>query len=300
MNRLKYIITKNRKNIFLKNQIDIPLNDSELIEKYISNNGQPWSDGYKEYKWKNIEEGINNDQLLQGIRNNVLPEGYGKGIDERVVEYPWLIAHIKEDNNSFLDAGSTFNFEEILRVPVLKKKEKYIYTFYPETNNYSKDRISYVYGDLRNLPLKNNFFDTVVCHSTLEHIDMDNSMYGYELGHISDKDSKSYEYLKVITELERVTQQKGKILLTFPYGIFENHGFFQQFDKEMVQKIIDVLSSTCNCSKQFMKYEEEGWRFANENDCANAKSYNPHTGKGKGNDGAAHSRAICFIEALKH
>ena len=129
---------------------------------------------------------------------------------------------------------------------------------------------------------------------------MDNSMYGYELGHISDKDSKSYEYLKVITELERVTQQKGKILLTFPYGIFENHGFFQQFDKEMVQKIIDVLSSTCNCSKQFMKYEEEGWRFANENDCANAKSYNPHTGKGKGNDGAAHSRAICFIEALKH
>lgn len=269
------------------------------IDMFLSSEQIPWTEGYHEYKWKNIEEGINNEQLLEDIRNNNLPIGYGKGIDERVVEYPWLFANLKEDKNAFLDAGSTFNFEEILKVPLIKEKKKYIYTFYPEPNNYSKDRISYIYGDLRDLPFRNNFFHTVVCHSTLEHIDMDNSMYGYELGQIKDKSNKSYEYLRVISELERVTKKNGLILLTFPYGVFENHGFFQQFDQEMVDKMINHLSLTCICEKQFMKYEEEGWKFANENECATAFSYNPHTGVGRGTDGAAHSRAICVIKAIK-
>jgi len=218
--------------------VNMPDTDSksQTIDSHLSGNKIPWSLGYHEYKWKNIEEGINNEQVLDGIRNNSLPVGYGKGIDERVVEYPWLMANLAAGKKSFLDAGSTFNFEEILKVPVIQEKDKYIYTFYPESNNYSKDRISYIYGDLRNLPFKNNFFQTVVCHSTLEHIDMDNSMYGYELGQIKDKSNKSYEYLKVIAELERVTENNGLILLTFPYGVFENHGFFQQFDKKWLIK----------------------------------------------------------------
>ncbi|WP_394772517.1 methyltransferase domain-containing protein [Mucilaginibacter sp.] len=286
------------RNSGLKNIRDI-YSKSQTIDSYLSGKQDPWSLGYNEYKWKNIEEGINNAQLLEGIKNNILPVGYGKGIDERAVEYPWIFANLSEDKNSFLDAGSTFNFEKILKVPLIKEKDKYIYTFYPESNNHSKDRISYIYGDLRNLPFKNNFFHTVVCHSTLEHIDMDNSMYGYELGQIKDKSKKSYEYLKVIAELERVTEKNGLILLTFPYGIFENHGFFQQFDKEMVDKMIDHLSLTCICTTQFMKYEQAGWKFANQNECATAFSYNPHTGIGKGTDGAAHSRAICFIKATK-
>jgi ubiquinone/menaquinone biosynthesis C-methylase UbiE len=29
------------------------------------------------------------------------------------------------------------------------------------------------YGDLRVLPFKDNYFDEIVCQSTLEHIDMD-------------------------------------------------------------------------------------------------------------------------------
>ena len=272
---------------------------TQSIAEFVKNGKIPWSRGYHEYKWSHIEKGITNEQLLQGIRKNTLPVGYGKGIDERVVEYPWIIANLKDDTNSFLDAGSTFNFEQILKISSLKQKDKYIYTFYPETNNYSKDRISYIYGDLRNLPFKNHFFQTVVCQSTLEHIDMDNSMYGYELGHGKNNGAKSYDYLFVVKELERVTKQNGKILLTFPYGVFENHGFFQQLDKEMVQKIIDILSETCICKKQFVTYEEMGWKFANEDDCKNAISYNPHTGAGKGSDGAAHSRAICLIEALK-
>ena len=275
------------------------LTDADKIIDYKNLGSIPWSDGYHEYKWKNIEEGINNEQLLKGIKNYILPTGYGTGIDERVVEYPWLFSKIDNGISTFLDAGSTFNFETLLKVPLIKEKEKYIYTFYPEHTNFLNDRISYAFGDLRDLPFKDNFFDTVVCHSTLEHIDMDNSMYGYELSHIQEKNIKSYEYLKVISELARVTKSKGKILLTFPYGKFENHGFFQQFDKEMVEKIIETLSLNFKCNLNFTKYEIDGWHFAAETECKDSVSFNPHTGVGKGEDGAAHSRAICFVEAIK-
>ncbi|MCW3107252.1 MAG: hypothetical protein JWQ09_1758 [Segetibacter sp.] len=297
MKRIIFLLRKIHRSFYPHKVIII--SKEEKIQAYLAANSIPWSDGYHEYKWMLIEQGINDQELLKKIKNIQLPIGYGKNVDERVIEYPWLVAHIPLGGGKFLDAGSTFNFNELLQVPVLQNKDIYIYTFYPESNNFSKDRISYVYGDLRELPFKNNFFDQIVCHSTLEHIDMDNSIYGYELTYEKQRDKKSYDYLKVIKELERVLKPGGKLLLTFPFGEFENHDFFQQFDAEMVQKMTDAISMTCTYKKQFAKYEIAGWRFATEDECNDAKSYNPHTGKGKGDDNAAHSRAICFIEILK-
>ena len=272
----------------------------ELIETYNALGSVPWSEGYLEYKWHLIEGSINNKDILKEFELEQLTNEYGIGVDERVIEYPWLMSHIHSGKGKFLDAGSTFNFQEILRHPIMQEKDIYIYTYYPEENNYIKSRISYIYGDLRELPFKDNYFDQIVCHSTLEHIDMDNSMYGYELAPQQDSHSQSYGYLKVIRELERVLKPGGRILLTFPYGKFENHGFFQQFDKEMVLRLENSISSTCSIKKSFAKYEASGWRFATQAESDDSVSCNPHTGKGKENDNAAHSRAICFIEILKN
>lgn len=273
---------------------------SEMIDLYKENGFKPWSAGYNEYKWSLIENAIKSKVILNEFEQQNLTDGYGLGMDERVIEYPWLITRILPGKGKFLDAGSTFNFQEILQHPLLSDKDIYIYTYHPEGNNFSNKRISYVYGDLRELPFKNNFFDQVVCHSTIEHIDMDNSMYGYELSYQQDSRSQSYVYLKVINELKRVVKSGGKVLLTFPYGKFENHGFFQQFNAEMVQRIEDAVVENCSLRKSFVMYEDIGWRFASQNDCNSATSYNPHTGKGKGTDNAAHSRAICFIEIIKN
>jgi SAM-dependent methyltransferase len=293
---------KKIKKILKKNLTNPPKYKTvnEIITDFKNAGSVPWSDGYSEFKWQMIENGISSVEILKECNDEKLAKGFGVGIDERVIEYPWLISHIHAGKGRFLDAGSTFNFEVILDNDVMKNKDIYIYTYHPEYNNYSQKKISYVYGDLRELPFKNNYFDQVVCHSTLEHIDMDNSMYGYELGFNADIQRQSYEYLKVIKELERVVIPSGKIFLTFPYGKFENHGFFQQFDEEMVQRIVDTVATDCTVKKCFAKYELNGWRFASQKECDNAMSYNPHTGKGKGDDNAAHSRAICFIEILKN
>ena len=273
---------------------------TELIEAYKAGGSIPWSDGYHEYKWQQIEKAIHSDETINQFRKQTLPANFGFGIDERVVEYPWLLSNLQVGAGNILDAGSTFNFSEIIGHPVLENKEIYIYTYYPEENNYSKNRISYVYGDLRELPFKTDFFDQVVCQSTIEHIDMDNSMYGYDLEHQANPRVQSYEYLKVIAELVRVVKPGGKLLLTFPYGKFEHHGFFQQFDAEMLQRIEDAIHATCIYKKSFIKYSKQGWQYATQDECVDVMSYNPHTGVGKGEDNAAHCRAICFLEIVKN
>jgi SAM-dependent methyltransferase len=200
-------------------------------------------------------------------------------------------------NSSTLDAGSTFNFDFIVDHPIISQKQLTIFTYFPEENCFFKKRISYVFGDLRNICFKDSLFDEIVCQSTIEHIDMDNSIYGYSgqqtIGH------KSYEYLKAVAELIRALKPNGKLLLTFPFGKYEYHGFFQQFDEEMLQRILELFDGNGSYNLDFFKYEKEGWRFADRSELHAIQSYNPHTGIGKLDDGAAHCRSIACIEFIK-
>jgi len=273
---------------------------NEIRKKFMANGQIPWSEGYSNHKQEAILNSISDATILREFSQNRIPKNHGYRLDERIVEYPWIISNLKKEKSIFLDAGSTFNYEYLLDNEIIKSKEKYIYTFYPEPNIYNQKRISYIYGDLRELPFKNDFFEEIVCQSTIEHIDMDNSMYGYDLeSTVITPSNKSYEYLKVINELVRVLKKEGKLLLTFPYGKFENHGFFQQFDKEMVQQIITAMEEFGNYELQFFKYLPDGWIAAIQEDCDESESFNPHTQIGKKNDFAAHSRAICCLKFNK-
>lgn len=273
----------------------------EIEAKQFFSKGQiPWSVGYLDHKKKSIIASITNSEILKAFHQKKLPSNYGFRLDERIVEYPWIFANLKQEKTVFLDAGSTFNFDYLLNIKSIENKDAYIYTFYPESKSYNEKRISYVYGDLRTLPFKDNFFEEIVCQSTIEHIDMDNSMYGYDLKSTLEKVSnKSYEYLKVIEELLRVLKSNGQLLLTFPYGKFENHGFFQQFDQEMVDQITAKMNVLGDFEFTFFKYLPKGWVVATQEECKDAESYNPHTQLGKKDDFAAHSRAVCCIKFNK-
>lgn len=295
-------IFKKGYNYFL-NQEDIRNKEYQnKKQKQFFKNGQiPWSDGYVNHKEQSIIENISDESILEEFGNKKIPKNYGYRLDERIVEYPWIFANLKNEKSTFLDAGSTFNFDYLLNNKLLENKEKFIYTFYPEGKSYNDKRISYVYGDLRDLPFKNDFFDEIVCQSTIEHIDMDNSMYGYELkSTVEVVTNKSYEYLKVIDELLRVLKLPGQLLMTFPYGRFENHGFFQQLDNEMLGKITDKMNFSGEYELTFFKYLPEGWIITTQEDCKDSESFNPHTQKGKKDDFAAHSRAICCVKFNKN
>jgi SAM-dependent methyltransferase len=288
---IKYFI-KRIKNLFLE---PIDQNDylQNKIQEYINNNR------YNEHKWQQIKQVLGNAQMINKFKQFNGISDFGVGIDERIIEYPWIIANLKTGTTSILDAGSTFNHKIILENPVIKTKNLSIFTYYPELINFNDLRVSYIYSDLRDIPFRNQYFEEIVCHSTLEHIAMDNSMYGYS-NDTNLVEDKNYEYLKVVDELNRVLKQDGILLITVPYGCFENHGFFQQFDKEMIDQIKTSLTKHGTIEDFYFKYNIGGWAMSTKKDCDNCKSYNPHTGVGKGTDNAAHSRGICCLKFTKN
>lgn len=273
-------------------------NNQTALDEYLHSGREPWSPGYYIHKEKLIKKILSDKNELLAFSEKQLENGFGLRVDERVVEYPWIFSKLNPAPAKLLDAGSTFNFDFIVDLPLIKKKDLSIFTYYPEGKNFAKNRISYLYGDLREMPFRDKWFDEIVCQSTIEHIDMDNSIYGYETGSDKITGQPSYEYLKAIKELIRILKPGGKLLLTFPFGKFEQHGFFQQFNSEMLEQIILVMNKHGKAETDFFKYEKEGWKKSKKEDVANSFSYNPHTGLGKSDDGAAHCRAVCCIEFI--
>ncbi len=260
----------------------------------------PWSDGYLKHRNDYIIQNIHNAECLKLFSLNQIPANYGYRLDERAVEYPWILSQIPENTERLLDAGSTLNFGMIVDHPNIKKTNLTIFTFAPEPINFNEKKISYQYGDLRELPYKDAYFDTIASVSTIEHIDMDNSMYGYDIKHNKDQEKKSYQYMTAIHEMFRALKKAGTLLLTFPYGKFEHHGFFQQLDQEMLARITDFLADKGQLETHFYQYAGNAWQVSSQAQCNNEESFNPHTGRGKKDDHAAHSRAICCLKFIKN
>lgn len=297
LNRItKYLNRYQRKKMLAKKEAK----RQSDIAKYLQDGRIPWSPGYIPYKEQFIKDSIENDDLLSKFRNTETLSDFGLGLDERVVEYPWIFSNLSQQPSRLLDGGSTFNFKFIVNHPNIQNKDLTIFTFEPERSCFYKNKISYIYGDLRDMYLKDNSFDFVVSQSTIEHIDMDNSIYGYDIAHNENQNEKSYEYLKAVQEMIRVLKPGGTLLLTFPFGKFENHGFFQQFDAEMLSRIVQLFDNKGIYSPTFFKYLPKGWVFCNEDDCSDIGSFNPHTGVGKLDDGAAHCRSVCCIKFEKN
>lgn len=164
-----------------------------------------------------------NAATIERFRRREPLAGYFPHYDERCVEWPWTLSHIPADTKRLLDAGATLNHRPVLDL-LPNSCKPFIHTLAPESNCYAADGISYVYGDLRELPYRDGYFDVVTCISVLEHVGMDNTIYGGSFEHSTNG------WITALAELLRVLAVGGKMLLTVPYGAYEDAGWFQQFD----------------------------------------------------------------------
>jgi SAM-dependent methyltransferase len=271
------------------------------IKAYIKGGRKPWSRGYKPSKFSFIEDVINDEDFLLKFRNlEPLPDGYGYGYDERVVEYPWVLSRLSLSKSRLLDAGSVFNFREIIEHPMFSNKDLTIFTLAPESRAFWQRGISYHYGDLRQLPFRDSWFDEICTISTLGHIGMDNRIYTKKEG----TGQMRLEAEKAVKELIRVLRPGGKILASVVFGKHQliewnDSPFAEQFGSVLLRGLLRVFSSCSSVSTSFYKYTKNGWNISTEEECQGVEYFNIHTATSFDPDNAAAARAVALIEVVK-
>jgi SAM-dependent methyltransferase len=260
--------------------------------RFVRNGMKPWTDGYLDYKDDEIAR-VLREKSFSGKQ---LSRGYGFRLDERVIEYPWLFSRLPAGKGRLLDAGSTLNFKFLIEQPALREKKIDICTLAPEHNCYWRKGVSYLYEDLRALPYRDDFFDWIVCLSTIEHVGMDNALYAGE--EHAKEESKPDDYLRAVIELNRVLKPGGTIYLSAPFGKAANLGWYQVFDHAMVEKTIRAFEPSY-AEENYFLYRNDGWQSCAAEDAADATVFDIHSAKGYDPDFAAAARAVFCLELKK-
>jgi SAM-dependent methyltransferase len=263
------------------------------IREYLKSGCKPYTSGYKEYKRKILCGVLADQELLAHFRcDKTLPANYGFRIDERVVEYPWVLARLGVAEGLLLDAGSVLNHEYMLDHPALRNRKIVIYNLSPE-KFLSHNNVSYIFGDLRHTILRDESFDEIVCISTLEHVGMNNTLLYSKDAHFNE--FKPNDYLDVVREFKRLLKPSGRVFVTVPYGRYQNIGWMQQFDQQMVKKTIDAFEQSSSCVTYY-KYLPDGWQLSDADSCTGCTYFDIHNAAGYEPDYAAAARAVACIE----
>jgi SAM-dependent methyltransferase len=224
--------------------------------------------------WRNLRRERSQRRLIAKTlaRNDLalfarpsLPAHFGVGANERVIEIPWLFA--QQPTGRVLDAGSSLNHLEYLSPLSRLVEEIHIVTLVYEGIAFPERGVSYVFADLRNLPYRDDFFDTVVSISTLEHVGMDNTGYGSLLPSAADPTD---EVDQAAGELARVLAPGGMLLLSVPYGHPENHGWLRQFGRADVERLVDAVAPR-DAEVAVYRYGNTGWQVSDLEQAGDAR-----------------------------
>lgn len=286
----------------LEAQILAPDKRADEIALYEQNGRKPWSRGYLASRFAFVETSLADADVMECFaRQAPLPKGFGHGYDERVVEYPWVLSRLSPGKGRLLDAGSCFNYPEIIVRQEIEGKDFTIFTLAPEDNCFWKRKISYQYGDLRNMPFRDDWFDEIISISTLGHVGMDNRLYtrGHEQGTVG------LEAEQAVGELVRVLRPGGKLLVSVVYGVHQfiqwrdGSVFAEQFDAALLEDLVRSFKRCSSVTLSIYGYTQDGWNVSDMETCAAVEYFNIHTATGYAADNAAAARAVAFIEATK-
>lgn len=279
--------------------------DPDPVDVYLKNGRIPWSTGYCVYKDRLLTTLLADDRVIQRFKKRgSLPPEFGWGVDERCVEYPWVLANLPDSFERVFDGGSALNHDYIVRHPRLHGRNLTIMTLGPEAECFWREGVSYVFGDLRDIPFRDERFDVVVSVSTLEHVGFDNSIFTNRMG--SATSDSPAGYAGVLREFHRLLRPGGCLLLTVPYGRPDKTKTFQMFDASMVEEVGRIFGCD-EVDATFFKYDDKGWNIATAEQCADAEyvdwfmrlpSERPPTFPVQ-KDGAAAARAVACLRLLR-
>ena len=194
----------------------------------------PWSEEYTRAHATFVGLALDDRALVEAIRaGEPLPPGFGRGFDERVVEFPWLAG--RGLGGTVLDAGSTLNHLHVLRRLRPRMDALHIVTLAAEERAFPGLGISYLFADLRKLPLGDGVYDRVLSLSTLEHVGLDLEHFGANGARADDPQPAA---LAAADELRRVVRPGGEVLLTVPIGVAERFDWVRTLSLDELDELI--------------------------------------------------------------
>ena len=185
----------------------------------------------------------------------ILPQNYGKGLPERVVEL-LLLKLSYSPNIRVLDVGHANAMDCHLKVLQSLPRPSYI-TGIDIANPVYDSHLYYkqsMIGDITKTPFSDGEFELIWCISALEHFGMDNSVYTENFERENTMD------IQAIHEMLRLLTTGGKLLITVPYGKYEDHGWFKNYDKEHWQRLINIVQSKAKVQEWYFRHTfGKGW-----------------------------------------
>ena len=198
-----------------------------------------------------------------------LPPHWGRGTSERIVEFPWVVAALKNIRAGLtLDAGSTLNHGYVLDHVLPVVRALHVVTLAPEPESFPERGVSYLYADLRDLPLRERLYDTVVCLSTLEHVGMDVSGYG---ARVAVEVNPQQAAVDAARELRRVVKPGGRIFFSVPFGRPDNLGWLRQLDEPSLRDLIAAFGPA-DVQISIYRYANDAWQLSSVADAAGSPS----------------------------
>jgi 2-polyprenyl-3-methyl-5-hydroxy-6-metoxy-1,4-benzoquinol methylase len=240
--------------------------------------------------------------IIQALQNSMNPlekdEPFGRLLDERIVEYPWLFSKLHNFSGRLLDAGSVLNFDYLLSALEIDNKSIFISTLAPEKKAFWQLGVSYVYEDMRNSCFKDGYFDCIVCLSVIEHVGMDNTkLYTSDQ---SKMEKTNDSYLLFISELRRMLKPGGRVYLSMPFGHHQSYGWLQVFDESMVNRIVTEFRPTGEVIKHYFRYHNNGWSKSDSLSASQCRYFDYHCQTQKiSNIKAIAAESVVLLELTK-
>jgi SAM-dependent methyltransferase len=99
---------------------------------------------------------------------------------------------------------------------------------------------------------------------------------------------------KALSELARVLAPGGTLLVTVPYGRAEDHGWFRQFGREDVERVI-ARAKWRATSTTVYRYSRSGWQLSGLEEAADETYWDHHDDPVVPDDRAAAARAVACL-----